>query len=126
MILTGYIGQFYESSDTTLLLIWGTISTLFFFHVLYLIYKIINEAKKDMPDKAAKIMNGIWYLFLFSWMLYPGAYLMPLYIDGEIGVVSVVRSPTPWPIFCPRSFMVSYFPRLRPSAVRKKDTNCLK
>jgi bacteriorhodopsin len=87
MILTGYIGQFYESSDTTLLLIWGTISTLFFFHVLYLIYKIINEAKKDMPDKAAKIMNGIWYLFLFSWMLYPGAYLMPLYIDGEIGVV---------------------------------------
>jgi bacteriorhodopsin len=87
MILTGYVGQFYESSDTSLLLIWGTISTLFFIHVLYLIYKIISEAKSDMPEEAAKIMTGIWWLFLFAWMLYPGAYLMPLYIDGEMGVV---------------------------------------
>jgi hypothetical protein len=37
MILTGYIGQFYETTNTAALLIWGAISTIFFVHVLYLI-----------------------------------------------------------------------------------------
>ena len=87
MILTGYIGQFYETSNTVLFLIWGTISTLFFIHVLYLIYHIIADAKKSLPAPAARVMGGIWWLFLFAWMLYPGAYLMPIYLTGEIGVV---------------------------------------
>jgi len=87
MILTGYIGQFYETSNTTLFLIWGTISTVFFIHVLYLIRRIIVDAKKSLPAPAARVMGGIWYLFLISWMLYPGAYLMPIYLTGEIGVV---------------------------------------
>ncbi len=87
MILTGYIGQFYETSNMTLFLVWGTISTIFFIHVLVLIYKIIADAKQTLPEPAARIMGGIWWLFLIAWMLYPGAYLMPLYLVGEIGVV---------------------------------------
>jgi bacteriorhodopsin len=87
MILTGYIGQFYESSNPSLLLIWGSISTIFFIHVIYLIYRIISEAKQTMSAPAAKIMGGIFWLFVVSWMLYPGAYLMPLYLNAEIGVV---------------------------------------
>ncbi len=87
MIITGYIGQFYESSSPTLLLVWGGISTIFFIHVIYLIYRIISEAKKTMPAPAAKIMGGIFWLFVISWMLYPGAYLMPLYMNSEAGVV---------------------------------------
>ena len=42
MIVTGYIGQFYEVSDLTLFLIWGAVSTLFFFHVLWLMRKVIT------------------------------------------------------------------------------------
>jgi bacteriorhodopsin len=94
MIITGYIGQFYESTNPTLLLVWGGISTLFFIHVIYLIYKIINEAKQTMPPAAAKIMGGIFWLFIFSWMLYPGAYLMPLYMNSEVGVVGRQMSYT--------------------------------
>ena len=94
MIITGYIGQFYESTSPTLLLVWGGISTLFFIHVIYLIYKIIDEAKKTMPPAAAKIMSGIFWLFIFSWMLYPGAYLMPLYMNSEAGVVGRQMSYT--------------------------------
>jgi len=77
MIVTGYIGQFYEVTDPTLFFIWGTISTLFFFHILYLMKKVISEGQEGAPPKAQKYLGTIWKLFLFTWMLYPGAYLMP-------------------------------------------------
>src|SRR6056297_4346554 len=35
MIVTGYIGQFYEVSNPTKFFIWGAISTAFFVHVLW-------------------------------------------------------------------------------------------
>lgn len=94
MIITGYIGQFYEVSNFTAFAIWGFISTLFFFHVLYLMRKVINEGKEGIPAKAQKVLGNIWVLFLVSWFLYPGAYLMPHLagVDGaffsEIGVVA--------------------------------------
>lgn len=96
MIVTGYIGQFYEVTDLSLFLIWGAISTLFFFHVLWLMRKVVTEGREGMPDKATSYLNAIWYLFLFSWFLYPGAYLMPHLLGpfneagfyNEMGVVA--------------------------------------
>ena len=93
MIITGYIGQYYEVSDLTLFFVWGAISTLFFFHVLWLMNKVIKEGKIGIPDQGQKILSRIWIVFLISWFLYPGAYLMPYLggIDGflfnESGVV---------------------------------------
>jgi bacteriorhodopsin len=77
MIITGYIGQFYEVTNPTLFFIWGFISTVFFFHILYLMRKVITEGKEGIPEKAKKYLGSIWTLFLFTWFLYPGAYLMP-------------------------------------------------
>lgn len=77
MILTGYIGQYYEVSNIALFFIWGTISTVFFIHILYLMNKVISEGKEGISPKAQSYMNAIWWIFLISWMLYPGAYLMP-------------------------------------------------
>lgn len=77
MILTGYVGQYYEVTDPTLFFIWGFISTLFFFHILYLMKKVITEGKEGAPAGAQKYLGAIWTLFLVTWMLYPGAYLMP-------------------------------------------------
>lgn len=31
-----------------------------------------------MPEEAKDTMTTIWWVFLISWMLYPGAYLAPL------------------------------------------------
>jgi bacteriorhodopsin len=88
MIITGYIGQFYEAqADLTPFFIWGTISTLFFLHVLYLIYRVIQESRKTMSKRAGDNMQLIWYLFFVSWMLYPGAYLMPIFLNNEAGIV---------------------------------------
>jgi bacteriorhodopsin len=93
MIITGYIGQFYEVSDIQVFAIWGALSTVFFFHILYLMRTVIREGKEGIPHKAQKVLSGIWTIFLISWFLYPGAYLMPhlLGVEGglfnEIGVV---------------------------------------
>ena len=48
---------------------------------------MINEGKQGVPDTVKSTLTAIWWLF-FSCMLYPGAYLMPLMIDGEMGVVA--------------------------------------
>ncbi|KPM32154.1 Sodium pumping rhodopsin [Croceitalea dokdonensis DOKDO 023] len=94
MILTGYIGQFYEVSNLWAFFVWGAISTVFFFHILYLMNKVIKEGKEGIPQPAQKTLQSIWMLFLVSWFLYPGAYLMPHLagIEGaffnETGVVA--------------------------------------
>jgi len=93
MVITGYIGQFYEVTDLATFAVLGAISTVFFIHILYLMKKVINEGKEGIPVKAQQTLNTIWVVFLISWMLYPGAYLMPhlLGIEGglfnESGVV---------------------------------------
>lgn len=86
MIITGYIGQFYEVTNTTAFFIWGGISTIFFIHILYLMRKVIKEGKQGVPAKAKNALNIIWGLFIFSWMLYPGAYLIP-HLAGLEGVL---------------------------------------
>lgn len=93
MIITGYIGQFYEVTNTTAFFIWGAISTVFFFHILYVMRKVIKEGKEGIPAAGQKILDQIWLVFLVSWFLYPGAYLMPHlagiegYLFNESGVV---------------------------------------
>lgn len=77
MIVTGYIGQFYEVTDPTLFLIWGFISTIFFVHILILMKRVITEGKEGAPASAQRYLGMIWKLFFVAWMLYPGAYLMP-------------------------------------------------
>lgn len=77
MIITGYIGQYYEVTNLTFFLVWGAISTAFYFHILWLMNKVIKEGKEGVPAEAQKLLSSIWWLFVVSWMLYPGAYLMP-------------------------------------------------
>ncbi len=89
MIVTGYIGQFYEpgrdNANLVVWLVWGFISTVFFVWVLILITKVIKDGVKNMgSSKAAGIFGAILPLFYVSWFLYPGAYLMPLLL--ELGI----------------------------------------
>ncbi|MFW6211588.1 MAG: bacteriorhodopsin [Spirochaetota bacterium] len=89
MIVTGYVGQFYEpgrlAGNLTWWLVWGTVSTIFFVWVLVLITKVIREGKKNMQgSQAQSIFGKILPLFFISWFLYPGAYLFPLLLEFGI------------------------------------------
>lgn len=98
MIVTGYIGQFYEpgrlNENVMWWLIWGFVSTVFFVWVLVLITRVIGEGKANMAgSKAQGVFGAILPLFYVSWFLYPGAYLMPLLMtmgiaDYEFSVVA--------------------------------------
>jgi bacteriorhodopsin len=98
MIVTGYIGQFYEVGAGNLapFLIWGAISTLFFIDVLFQMRSLLAGAASDkrIPAPAQGIFRNIWWLFLVSWMLYPGAYLAPLVLDGAATLLSPAGAGT--------------------------------
>jgi bacteriorhodopsin len=102
MIVTGYIGQFYEpgriNESVVAWLVWGTISTIFFIWVLVLITRVIREGKANMHGSAAQgIFGAILPLFFISWFLYPGAYLMPLLMEfgiAEYGFTIVAQQLT--------------------------------
>jgi bacteriorhodopsin len=96
MIVTGYIGQFYEpnygldeSSVTVMWLVWGVISTVFYVLVLIEITKVIKEGKANMKgSKALSLFSFILPLFYVAWTIYPVAYIMPLWSNFQLAIVS--------------------------------------
>lgn len=82
MILTGYVGQYYEVSNPVVFFVFGALSTVFFVHILWLMNTVIKEGKEGAPEKAQGYLSKIWILFLVTWFLYPGAYLMPYLFGG--------------------------------------------
>ncbi|WP_051908133.1 bacteriorhodopsin [Flavimarina sp. Hel_I_48] len=87
MILTGYVGQLYEVSDTGNLMLWGAISTVFFVIMNFIVGKSIAEGKKTMTGKGPKTIMKVFWLMMFAWTLYPIAYLVPVFMNSADGVV---------------------------------------
>lgn len=88
MVYTGYAGQFYEVEGSAPFYVWGTISTVFFLVILVLVGKTVFGNVHKLPEEARPLAKGVFWLLLTSWMLYPGAYLMPVLWDSPDGVVA--------------------------------------
>jgi bacteriorhodopsin len=88
MIVLGYIGQFYETSNLTALWIWGAISTVFYIVLLYLTWTQIGKALPRMPEDAAGTMRTIRWIFVVFWTFYPIAYIIPAILPTADGVVA--------------------------------------
>ncbi|MGB3456655.1 MAG: bacteriorhodopsin [Litorimonas sp.] len=88
MIVTGLIGQFYETSDLALFNIWGVVSSLFFFWLLFEVYGVIKAGKLTTPaELSAWPMNLLWYI-LPTWGLYALAYAVVQLGQTETVVVA--------------------------------------
>ena len=96
MVILGYVGQFYEATSVPLTLLWGTLSTLPYIYFSLIVWREIGRSQEYLPAAAAKTMNNIKLLFLFSWGLYPIAYLVPtfqlLFFDGVSAGGAVTRT----------------------------------
>ena len=92
MIYTGYVGQFYEATSVTQVLVWGTISTVFFVYLLYVVWTTIDKQLGTMSPRAAGWIRAARWVLVVSWLLYPGAYLAPL--AGLTEQVVVARQMT--------------------------------
>lgn len=96
MILTGYVGQFYEPGRVNESLgtwyLWGAISTVFYIVVLVYITRVIKEGSANMKKSTARpLFSFILPLFYVSWTIYPLAYVMPAFI-GTLGFGTAIAS----------------------------------
>ena len=87
MIVTGYIGQLYETSDLGALTLWGAISTVFFIGMNWIVGTRIFRGLQEMPAPAASAMRKVFWLMMFAWTLYPLAYAVPYFAPSANGVV---------------------------------------
>lgn len=77
MVVLGYFGQFYEASNLSLLLIWGALSTIPYVYFSVVVWQLISEGMRQRPGPVAVTLRNLRLLFVFSWGLYPIAYLVP-------------------------------------------------
>jgi hypothetical protein len=88
MIVTGYIGQFYEpgrttGSDNLWWIFWGIISTVFYVLILITMTRVIDEGAKNI--KGSKLVGVFTFIkpwFYITWTIYPIAYIMPILLSG--------------------------------------------
>ena len=88
MIVTGYPGEI--SSTISTRLIWGTISTIPFVYILYVLWIELSKAIDRQPSEVKDLVKSLRWLLLLSWGVYPIAYLLPvLGIAGASATVGV-------------------------------------
>ena len=84
MIVLGYIGQYYEPQVSGFaegsgapFWIWGGISWIAFFYLLYVANDAVTEGRKSLTPEAGRLMTAAWRLLLVTWFIYGFAYLVP-------------------------------------------------
>jgi len=87
MVVTGYVGQFFEVERSAPFWFWGVVSTVFFIVILVMVRRVVYGNLDRMPAQVHSLVRGVWWLLLASWMLYPIAYVMPALLDSADGVV---------------------------------------
>lgn len=88
MIVTGYPGEI--STDMTTRIVWGTVSTIPFAYIIYLLWVELSKSLVRQPAGVQKLVSNMRWLLLFSWGVYPIAYLLPvLGITGTTATVGV-------------------------------------
>jgi bacteriorhodopsin len=88
MIATGYPGEI--SHDLTTRIIWGTVSTIPFAYILYVLWIELSKSLVRQPAAVQALVRSMRLLLLLSWGVYPIAYLLPMLgITGTSATVGV-------------------------------------
>ena len=81
MIILGYPGEI--AVDTAPKAIWGALSTIPFLYILYILFVELTKATKTQPGQVGKDVNGLRWLLLATWGVYPISYMIPMFgIEG--------------------------------------------
>lgn len=81
MIVTGYLGKMQgtEPSGAFWYLFWGTISTIGYLVILYVIFKPLAQIAAHRPKAIRNGYNAMKYFPLIAWGVYPLGYLETLF-----------------------------------------------
>ena len=84
MILTAYIGQYYEPQAAGLVegsafgfWFWGGVSWAAFLVLLWLLYRNVSEGRARMSGDAHRYMGAAWTVMWATWLIYGFVYLVP-------------------------------------------------
>ena len=75
MIALGYPGEIADNNGTRAL--WGTLSTIPFVYILYVLWGELGKAIQNQPPRAQVLLRNIRLLLLFTWGFYPITYMAP-------------------------------------------------
>jgi len=89
MIALGYPGEIASSGSTTRT-VFGILSTLPFIYILYVLFVELGRSLGRQPQGVLKLVDGLRYILLATWGVYPLAYLAPSLIDSA-ATAEVVR-----------------------------------
>ncbi len=88
MIATGYPGEI--STDLNTRIVWGAVSTVPFAYILYVLWIELSKSLVRQPEGVQTLVKNMRLLLLFSWGVYPIAYLLPMLgITGATANVGV-------------------------------------
>jgi len=74
MIVLGYPGE--VSNDPNTRMVWGILSSVPFFYILYVLWAQLGEAIDQQTEKVATLLRGTRFLLLATWGFYPTAYAL--------------------------------------------------
>ena len=81
MIILGYPGEL--ATNTASRAIWGALSTIPFIFIVYVLFVQLSRAAKTQPTQVGKDLNGLRWLLLATWGVYPISYMFPMFgLDG--------------------------------------------
>ena len=99
MIALGYPGEI--TSDTGPRLLWGTLSTIPFIYLLYVLFVELSKSLDRQPEQVRGTVSKLRIMLVGLWGVYPIAYLFPVFgFDGATPFVPgrpATRSRTSWP-----------------------------
>lgn len=76
MIILGYPGEI--SGDDGIRGLFGILSTIPFLYILYVLFVQLSKSLDRQPVGVRRMLSQLRFLLLFSWGVYPIAYLLPL------------------------------------------------
>lgn len=92
MLVAGYIGEvgYDPATETGMYALWGTLSSIPFAYIVYVLFVQMTDAISDQPPRAQVLLGNMRLLLLFAWGFYPIVYCFPfLGISGSSALVSV-------------------------------------
>jgi len=88
MIALGYPGEI--TSNNTTRAIWGTLSTIPFLYIVYVLWAQLGQSLKAQSARVQVLMRNTQLLILATWGFYPIAYMMPMFgISGASATVGL-------------------------------------
>lgn len=88
MIALGYPGEIATDNGTRAL--WGTLSTLPFIYILWVLWAELGKIMPTQPQKVRVLVRNLRLLLIATWGVYPIAYMMPFFgTEGATAVVGI-------------------------------------